>query len=102
MQKIHEWWKNIDLEKFYKWFFLLLALLLGLLLGWLNPNEGPFDYLYDERSSSPAVHRPHRGVPAPAPKNTQIYEDYNEDGIPEWYEIIPLFPIEEDITKSDF
>ena len=93
MQKFEEWWESTDIAKFYRWFFIILALLLGLFLGWLNPNEGPFDYLYDEWSGNPAVHRPHRGVAAPAPKKTEIYEDYNEDGEPEWYTLIPMFEV---------
>lgn len=63
------------------------------ILGWLFPVEGPYDYVYDNYIEE--IKRPHKGLAAPAPKKTEIYEDYNEDGIPEWYEIIPLFDIEE-------
>lgn len=77
------------------WISIIAALLIGLLFGWLCPQEGPFDYLYDAKSSNPAMHRPHRGIAAPAPKKTEIYEDYNEDGVPEWYFIIPMYEVEE-------
>lgn len=61
------------------------------ILGWLFPIEGPYDYIYDNYIEEQK--RPSRCCPAPAPKKTEIYEDYNEDGEPEWYEIVPLFPI---------
>lgn len=37
---------------------------------------------------------PRKGVPALAPKKVKIFEDFNEDGEPEWYQLIPLFEIE--------
>lgn len=80
-----------DRENLY--LIILIAVIIGMILGWLNPKEGPFDYLYDEYSNHPALHRPHRGCPAPAPKQTQVYEDFNEDGEPEWYVITPMFEI---------
>ena len=77
---------------------LLIVLGIGglfFVLGWLFPIEGPYDYVYDNYAKTPAVKRPHKGLPAPAPKTNFIHEDYNEDGIPEWYEIIPLFDVNE-------
>lgn len=38
--------------------------------------------------------RPCKGVPALAPKKVKIFEDFNEDGEPEWYQLIPLLEIE--------
>ena len=38
--------------------------------------------------------RPCKGVPALAPKKVKIFEDFNEDSEPEWYQLIPLFEIE--------
>lgn len=77
------------------WFIIgaILAFVL-ILLGWLCPIEGPFDYVYDNYANTPAIYRPTRGAIAPAPKKQVIYEDYNEDGEPEWYQIIPLFEVE--------
>ena len=34
------------------------AILIGFLIGWLNPVEGPFDYVYDEYAAQPAHKRP--------------------------------------------
>lgn len=70
-----------------KLFFWLILIVLIFLLGWLFPVEGPFDYVYDTH-----VHK----IPcktAPAPKKEIIYEDYNEDGEPEWYQLIPMFEV---------
>lgn len=65
-------------------------------LGWLFPVEGPIDYVYDNYASKPAIHKPSKCCAAPAPKKTEIYEDLNEDGEPEWYEVIPLFKVTEE------
>jgi hypothetical protein len=72
--------------------------LLGFFLGWLFPVEGPVDYLYDNYASRPAIKRPSKccAAPLPAPKKTEIFEDLNEDGEPEWYEVVPLFNILEE------
>lgn len=72
----------------------ILVLIVGIFFGWVCPIEGPIDYLYDSYASQPAINRPSKGVTAPAPKKTEIFEDFNEDGEPEWYQIIPLFEIE--------
>ena len=78
------------------WIWVFFALFIGIILGWLNPKEGPFDYLYDAYASQPAHKRPNKCCPAPMPKKVEIYEDLNEDGEPEWYQVIPLFEIKED------
>ena len=72
------------------------VLIVGVILGWLCPIEGPIDYMYDNYASQPAINRPHRGVPAPAPKKVEIFEDFNEDGEPEWYQLIPLFDVKDE------
>lgn len=74
--------------------FIILSIIL-FLLGWLFPVEGPLDWTYDKFASQPAVHRPSKCCPAPAPKKTKILEDLNEDGEPEWYEVVPLFEVNE-------
>lgn len=76
-------------------FLLVSPIIFGFIVGWLFPVEGPFDYVYDNYANRPAINRPHKGKPAPAPKKTQVYEDYNEDGEPEWYEIVPMYEVEE-------
>ena len=77
---------------------LLIFIFIGIsflffFLGWLFPVEGPIDYLYDKYASRPAIKRPSKccAAPLPAPKKTEILEDLNEDGEPEWYEVTPLF-----------
>ena len=87
-----------DLHKIQDWvmlppWVLWVIAILFLFIGWLCPIEGPFDYVYDKYAEHPAIHRPHKGIPAPPPKKTQIYEDFNEDGEPEWYQITPMFEI---------
>ena len=68
---------------------LLFVAIIFMLIGWLFPVKGPFDYIYDDYV------RPTRGIPAPPPKKQEIFEDYNEDGEPEWYQLVPLFEIED-------
>ena len=43
---------------------------LGLLIGWLNPIEGPLDWTYDEYASQPSIKTQRRSVAAP--KQEQI------------------------------
>ena len=45
----------------YLWAALLFSA--GLLIGWLNPIEGPLDWTYDEYASQPAHKAPTRVVP---------------------------------------
>ena len=87
-----------QLHKMQDWIILppwviILIIVIVFLLGWLFPVEGPFDYVYDKYAKQPAIHRPTKGIPAPAPKKTEIYADYNEDGEPEWYQLTPMFEI---------
>ena len=39
-----------------------LSIVLGFFIGWLNPIEGPYDYLYDNYASQPAHKRPLTGA----------------------------------------
>ena len=54
---------------------VLFILVLGGLLGWLFPVEGPFDYLYDNYASQPAHRSPSGYVPL---KPYQIVIDIND------------------------
>ena len=80
----------------------LIIIVIAFFLGWVFPVEGPIDYIYDKWASQPAIHQPEvkehkmKCCPAPAPKTTRIYEDLNEDGEPEWYEVVPLFTVLEE------
>lgn len=40
----------------------ILIFIIGLILGWLNPIEGPLDWTYDEYASQPA-HKSHNVAP---------------------------------------
>ena len=87
---------NMEADDFITYLVLsfILVLIVGIFFGWVCPIERPIDYLYDNYASQPAISRPSKGVPAPAPKKVEIFEDFNEDGEPEWYQLIPLFEVE--------
>ena len=92
-----------ELNKINSWilippWLIPLIILFVFLLGWLFPVEGPLDWTYDNYAKRPAVHRPSKccAYPLPKPKKTEIFEDFNEDGEPEWYELVPMFNIEEE------
>ena len=42
---------------------LILVIVLGFILGWLFPVEGPFDYVYDDYASQPAHKSPQKAAP---------------------------------------
>lgn len=42
---------------------LILVIVLGFVLGWLFPIEGPFDYVYDDYASQPAHKSPTKASP---------------------------------------
>ena len=42
---------------------LVLVIVLGFVLGWLFPVEGPFDYVYDDYASQPAHKSPTKAAP---------------------------------------
>lgn len=42
---------------------LILVIVLGFVLGWLFPVEGPFDYVYDDYASQPAHKSPQKASP---------------------------------------
>ena len=73
------------------------VIICSFILGWIFPVEGPIDYVYDNYATRPAIHRPSKccAAPLPAPKKTEILEDLNEDGEPEWYAVVPMFVVEE-------
>lgn len=67
---------------------ILLGIIIGLLLGWIFPVEGPIDYVYDDYASQPAHKHP---VAAPAQKSVPevdpaIIEEMDE----EWREQMGL------------
>ena len=49
--------------------------LLGFILGWIFPVEGPIDYVYDDYASQPAHKNPKKYVPL---KPFQIIIDVND------------------------
>ena len=89
--------KLAKIDKVYIGISIIGIILLSFFLGWLFPVEGPIDYVYDNYATKPAIHRPSKccATALPKPKKTEIYEDLNEDGEPEWYEVVPLFNTEE-------
>lgn len=40
----------------------LVGILIGVIIGWLNPIEGPLDWTYDKYASQPSHKSPERGV----------------------------------------
>ena len=54
---------------------LVGIVVLGFLLGWLFPVEGPFDYLYDNYASQPAHKHPQKYSPL---QPYQIVIDVND------------------------
>ena len=40
-----------------------ISLLIGFLVGWINPVEGPIDFIYDNYASQPAHRRPSVSAP---------------------------------------
>lgn len=63
---------------------ILVTLIIGFILGWLFPVEGPIDYVYDEKVKK---------VPskvAPPIQEKPIFIEISEEDIPEWYTIVPV------------
>ena len=46
-----------------KYLYGILIFIAGVIVGWLNPIEGPLDWTYDEYASRPAHKSPTRVVP---------------------------------------
>lgn len=76
-------------------------LLLGILIGWVWPVEGPIDYIYDESVGNRTIKAPVVSIPAQQKKDylldganvediKEILIDLNEDGEQEWYLFMPL------------
>ena len=73
-----------------KYFIYTGVFTLGLIIGWLNPIEGPLDWTYDEYSSQPAHKSPVKAAPKQKEiKDILIIED-EEDEIPIYYGISNL------------
>ena len=47
-----------------KYLYGILIFIAGLIIGWLNPIEGPLDWTYDEYASRPAHKSPVKAAPA--------------------------------------
>lgn len=47
-----------------KYLYGILIFVLGVIVGWLNPIEGPLDWTYDEYASQPAHKSPVSAAPA--------------------------------------
>ena len=54
---------------------LLGCALLGFILGWIFPIEGPIDYVYDDYASQPAHRSPKKAAPL---KPYQVIIDIND------------------------
>ncbi len=68
--------------------------IIGLIVGWLNPIEGPLDWTYDEYASRPAHKSPVKAAPPSEEKEEipfiWIFEDENIFALP------PLIEIQQD------
>ena len=45
-------------------FYLIIAFSIGIIVGWLNPIEGPLDWTYDSYASQKAHKSPYKSAPA--------------------------------------
>lgn len=60
----------------------LFTFSLGLILGWLNPIEGPLDWTYDAYASQPAHYKgPHRAAPPIKQEKEEIDFEAEESNI---------------------
>ena len=69
-------YNNIPVEekpaiKWKKIFYTIFIFTFGVIIGWLNPIEGPLDWTYDEYASQPAHKSPAKV--APLIKENPIY-----------------------------
>lgn len=60
---------------------ILVGIVIGLIIGWIFPVEGPIDYVYDDYATKPAHKHP---IAAPAPKlvpefDLETMEELNEE-----------------------
>lgn len=58
-----------------KYISFILIFMLGIIVGWLNPIEGPLDWTYDDYASQPA----HRSPSKVAPPQKEYKEDIIEN-----------------------
>ena len=56
-----------------KYLYGALIFIAGVIVGWLNPIEGPLDWTYDEYASRPAHKSPVRVAPKQEEKNPFIW-----------------------------
>ena len=61
--------------------FALLCIIIGFFIGWLNPVEGPYDYLYDNYASQPAHKRPVSVTPEAREQLTVSITDLSLDDL---------------------
>lgn len=61
-----------------KFLYTLLIFILGVLVGWLNPIEGPLDWTYDDYASQPAHKSPVRAAPKQEVKEIPLIEENEE------------------------
>jgi len=61
----------------------IFVLIIGMVIGWLNPIEGPLDWTYDEYASHKALRHPQSASPRvednTEPNVQEFYEEYYED-----------------------
>ena len=44
-------------------FYIIIAFIIGIIVGWLNPIEGPLDWTYDDYASQKAHKSPFKVAP---------------------------------------
>ena len=64
-----------------KYLSFIGVFILGVVVGWLNPIEGPLDWTYDEYSSQPAHKSPVKAAPAQKKEIEIPIFDEDEDSI---------------------
>ena len=73
---------------------LLAGVLIGIIIGWLNPIEGPLDWTYDKYSSQPSHKSPERVAPIikENPLFIWLFEEEEENEV----NTLPLPNVEEE------
>ena len=68
-----------------KYFYGTILFLAGVMVGWLNPIEGPLDWTYDEYASQPAHKSPVKAAPVTKEKPEFIwwFDEEEEIVLPE-------------------
>lgn len=67
-----------------KYVYGAIIFMAGVIVGWLNPIEGPLDWTYDEYASQPAHKSPTKVVPATKEKPMFIWwsDEEGEEVVP--------------------